>query len=132
MWLVHDKIAPDSLVPSADDLSLASLLRSRDGLTLRHRQLAGILSAASMFHLNNSPWIEQQLEPEFIYVPHPSIMRIQQWCPHVHCSLSQHDKRARQTDDIAALGILILELEVGRIADWSRLGFRILNSIEDR
>ncbi|KAH8587087.1 peptidase S8/S53 domain-containing protein [Bisporella sp. PMI_857] len=99
--------------------SLDHLLTNKDGLTLKYRKLAGVLLAASMFQLSDSPWIEQHLGSEYIFVPSPDNKRLQQWCPRVLCTLVPKKHTMLQSDIIAAFGVLVLELEADRKADWT-------------
>lgn len=108
--------------------ALDSLLTHQDHLTPKYRKLIGVLLAASLFQLGNSPWIEQQLAPDTIFVPSraPDRARLQQWCPRVVCSLLPKNDVERddeselmiRSDTIAAFGVLVLELEADRQAPW--------------
>ncbi|CVK98062.1 uncharacterized protein FMAN_12180 [Fusarium mangiferae] len=88
-------------------------------LKARYRKLASVLLAASVFQLSNSPWIEQRLELEHIYLPPPVNKDLQQWCPRIHCTLESNQDRRLQSDNIAALGVLVMELEANGKASWS-------------
>ncbi|KAF6810480.1 pfs domain-containing protein [Colletotrichum sojae] len=89
----------------------------------RYRKLAIALLAACMFQLSDSPWIDQHLGPESIFVPVPlpqTNIGTQHWCPRVVCSLVP-DIKARpglQSENIAAFGVLMLELETQSKANW--------------
>ncbi|KAI1089240.1 hypothetical protein F5B19DRAFT_467985 [Rostrohypoxylon terebratum] len=107
--------------------SLDSILIHQDCLTPKYRKLIGVLLAASLFQLGDSPWIEQQLKPDTIFVPlPPDRARLQQWCPRVICDLLPKDDEEKdeekelmlQSDTIAAFGVLVLELEADRQAPW--------------
>lgn len=117
MWASNNGVELDSPLLGGEQ-SLDHLLTHKDGLTLKYRKLTGVLLAASMFQLSDSPWIKQHLEPECIFVPSPDNKQLQQWCPRTLCTLvPKKDTRLRR-DDIAAFGILVLELEADRKADW--------------
>ena len=120
MWASasNNGTGPDSTAPGGEEL-LDHLLTHRDGLALKYRKLAGVLLAASIVQLIDSPWIEQHLGSESIFVPPPNNKRLQQWCPRVLCTLVQKKDTRLQSDNIAALGVLILELEAGRKANWA-------------
>ncbi|PHH61270.1 hypothetical protein CDD81_648 [Ophiocordyceps australis] len=100
---------------------LDHLLNSRhsDTLTPKYRKLAGALLAASLFQLSDSPWIEPHLGPECILVPVPDNAHLQQWCPRVLCSLMPQKSAKTQSDNVAAFGVLVLELEANRKAHWT-------------
>ncbi|KAH6996527.1 hypothetical protein BKA56DRAFT_158717 [Ilyonectria sp. MPI-CAGE-AT-0026] len=118
MWASNNGIGLDSPTLSRGERSLDHLLTHKDGLTLKYRKLAGVLLAASVFHLSDSPWIDQHLELECISVPSPDNKRLQQWCPRVLCTLMPKSHKRLQSENIAALGVLVLELEADRKASW--------------
>ena len=119
MWASNDGGGLDSPSLFGGEQSLDHLLAHKDGLTLKYRKLVGVLLAASMFQLSDSPWIEQHLGPECIFVPLPDNKRLQQWCPRVLCTLVPKKDTRLQSDNIAALGVLVLELEADRKANWT-------------
>lgn len=100
--------------------SLEDLLNHEDLLKLKYRKLAGVLLASSLFQLSGSPWIEQYLGPDTIFVPLPNNKQLHQWCPHIVCTLAPKETTKLQSDDIAAFGVLVLELEANRKAPWTR------------
>ena len=102
-------------------IALDHLLTRKDGLTLKFRKLVGVLLAASLFQLSDSPWIEQHLGPDTIFVPTPDKRWLQQWCPRVICTLGPKKDTKLQSDNIAAFGVLVLELEADRMASWTEV-----------
>ncbi|KAF5584288.1 peptidase S8 [Fusarium subglutinans] len=55
---------------------------------------------------------------QHVFLPPPIKDALQQWCPRIQCTLeSKQDGRLR-SDNIAALGVLIMELEADRKASW--------------
>lgn len=118
MWASNNGIGLDSPTLFRGKRSLDHLLTHKDGLTLKYRKLAGVLLAASVFHLSDSPWIDQHLELECISVPSPDNKQLQQWCPRVLCTLMPKSHKRLQSENIAALGVLVLELEADRKANW--------------
>lgn len=99
--------------------TLDDLLIHEDLLTLKYRKLAGVLLASSLFQLSDSPWIEQHLGLDTIFVPSPDNRRLHQWCPQVVCTLAPKENTKLQSDVIAAFGVLVLELEADRKAPWT-------------
>ncbi|KAF5538050.1 extracellular serine protease [Fusarium phyllophilum] len=99
--------------------SLHQHLTKEKGLKAKYRKLASVLLAASVFQLSNSPWIEQHLELEHIFLPSSVNKGLEQWCPRIHCNLESKQDRRLQSDNIAALGVLVMELEAGRKASWT-------------
>lgn len=99
--------------------ALDHLLNHKDLLMLKYRKLVGVLLASSLFQLSNSPWIAQRLGPDTIFVPLPDNRRLHQWCPQVICTLAPKENINLQSDDIAAFGVLVLELEANRQAPWT-------------
>ncbi|KAI3322337.1 hypothetical protein HD806DRAFT_122430 [Xylariaceae sp. AK1471] len=89
-------------------------------LNLKHRKLAGVLLASSLFQLSDSPWIERQFAADSVLVPLPDTKQLHQWCPQVVCTLAPKENPGLQSDDIAAFGVLILELEADRKAPWTK------------
>jgi hypothetical protein len=102
-------------------IALDDLLTHQDHLTLKYRKLVGVLLAASLFQLSDSPWIEQHLGANTIFVPPPDNTRLHQWCPRVTCTLVPKTVTGLQSDNIAAFGVLVLELEADRKADWTKV-----------
>ena len=119
MWASNNGVGLDSPTLFGGEQSLDHLLIQKDGLTLKYRKLVGVLLAAPMFQLSDSPWIEQHLEPECIFVPSPDNKRLQQWCPRTLCTLVPNKDTRLQRDNVAALGVLVLELEADRKANWT-------------
>jgi hypothetical protein len=119
MWISNEVLEPDDSRVSGAEKSLEYHLTNKTNLTLKHRKLAGVLLAASMFQLSDSPWFEQHLAPECIFVPAPNNRRLEQWCPRIHCTLVPRQNTRVQSDNIAALGVLVMELETDRKADWA-------------
>ncbi|EXA53633.1 hypothetical protein FOVG_01375 [Fusarium oxysporum f. sp. pisi HDV247] len=99
--------------------ALDGLLVHEDPLKPKYRKLAGVLLASSLFQLGDSPWTEQLLGPHTIFVPSPDKKRLDQWCPQVLCTLASKEDNKLQSDDIAAFGVLVLELEAGQKAHWT-------------
>lgn len=99
--------------------ALDQLLADRDRLTPKYRKLAEVLLAACIFQLNESPWTEQYLRPDYLYVPPLDKKRLHQWCPRLLCDLVPQDTGSLQSDNIAAFGVLVLELEAHRRAAWT-------------
>ncbi|KAF6825961.1 pfs domain-containing protein [Colletotrichum plurivorum] len=112
-----------STTPHGGEKSLEQILGEKNGLPLKYRKLAIALLAACMFQLGDSPWIGQHLAPESIFVPVPlpqTDIGTQHWCPRIVRNLVS-DIKARpglQSDNIAAFGVLMLELETQSKADW--------------
>jgi hypothetical protein len=121
MW----ELSPDNITESGSPIpvsgeqskALDDFLIDRS-LKLKYRKLAGVLLASSLFQLSNSPWIEQYLGPDTIFVPSPDRTQLHQWCPQVVCTLVPKDNTTLQNDVIAAFGVLILELMADRRAPW--------------
>lgn len=119
MWALNNGGGLDSPPLFGGEQSLDHLLSHKDGLTLKYRKLAGVLLAASMFQLSDSPWMEQHFDPKRIFVPSPDNKQLQQWCPRTLCTLVPKNDTRFQRDNIAAFGVLILELEADRKANWT-------------
>ncbi|KAM0544220.1 hypothetical protein ACHAPJ_011909 [Fusarium lateritium] len=118
MWITNGDNNHEIHSPVGGEHSLEYHLTHNIRLTLKQRKLAGVLLAASLFKLSDSPWIQQHLEPECIFVPSPKNRPLEQWCPRIHCTLVPRQDARLQSDNIAALGVLVLELEADRKADW--------------
>ncbi|UKZ62537.1 uncharacterized protein TrAtP1_003782 [Trichoderma atroviride] len=90
-------------------------------LDLVSRKVVGLLLACSLFRLCGSPWIQHGFERESIYLfPHPSPNSIlRHWCPHISCNLGPLTSPTSLSEEVAALGVLILELEANRPAGWT-------------
>ncbi|KAI0437238.1 hypothetical protein F4803DRAFT_556191 [Xylaria telfairii] len=102
-------------------MTLAKYLTHQDLLTPKFRKLVGVLLASSLFQLSDSPWIEQHLSPDTIFVPAPNNARLQEWCPRITCTILPKEETQIQSDHIAAFGVLVLELEADRQAPWTEM-----------
>ena len=92
---------------------------------LINRRIVGVLLACSLFKLCGSPWLQLRFERENIFVlpKETSASGLDDWRPHISCYLSPNPSpRSLPEDvaeDVAALGVLILELEKSRSAEWT-------------
>lgn len=125
MWIypVEDSTAPALSTSQGyfrDDqyASLDSLLSHQDRLPPMYRKIQEVLLAASLFRLSDSPWMDQQLASDKIFVPNPDKKRLHQWCPQIVCTLATRPSTKLQSENIAAFGVLILEIEANRKAEW--------------
>lgn len=84
------------------------------------RKQIGVYLALSLFQLCGSPWLQHTFEGNNIYIlPRKSSIRPQDyWRPHVACCLDRAACRMSLSEDVAALGVLILELEAKTLAGW--------------
>lgn len=121
MWSIEENSIsrPDVLQQARPEDVLVHILADRDRLAPKYRKLAEVLLAACVFQLNESPWTEQYLSPDDLFVPLLDVKQPHQWCPRLLCDLKPRDFATEQSDNIAALGILVLELEVCRRASWT-------------
>lgn len=102
------------------ETALEHFLTYRDQLNPVHRKLIVVLLAASLCQLSKSPWIAQQLGTHTVFVPSPdSDAPLDQWCPRIGCTLIKQDYAEMSSEDIAAFGVLVLELEANRKAEWA-------------
>ncbi|KAI9146885.1 Thermostable alkaline protease [Paramyrothecium foliicola] len=104
---------------------LDDILSHTRALKALHRKLLGVLLAASLLQLYDSPWIQQQWHRDTVLIPSDprdlarDMKRLQQWHPRILCTLSGHVVRKIQGEDIAAFGVLLMELEADEAADWT-------------
>ncbi|KAF5566182.1 hypothetical protein FNAPI_1299 [Fusarium napiforme] len=119
MWV--DDVGGGGELPSIVEHgeSLGQHLAKGRHLDAQHRKTASLLHAISLFQLSNSPWIEQHLELEHTLLPLTVSDDLEQCCPRIYCNLESKPDRRLQSDSIAALGVLIMELEAGRKASWT-------------
>ena len=85
------------------------------------RKVVGVLLASSLFQLCGSPWLQHGFEGENVLVL-PSMAPVSQrdsWRPIVSCDLSSYPNPRSLQEDVAALGVLILELEANLPAGWT-------------
>ncbi|KAH7233698.1 hypothetical protein BKA59DRAFT_535739 [Fusarium tricinctum] len=78
------------------------------------------LLVAPVFQLTGSAWIEQHVGPDSIFAPAPNSSQFEQWCPRIHRTLEPPKHTWSQREKVAALGILIIELEIDRKAEWTK------------
>lgn len=121
MWTMQQRIKAEQHHSQKKSMeqALDQLLADRYGLTKKYRKLAEVLLAACVFQLNESPWLEQYLRPDYLYVPPLDKKRLRQWCPRLLCDLVPQSASGQQSDNIAAFGVLLLELEAHQQAFWT-------------
>ncbi|KAH8880243.1 hypothetical protein GQ53DRAFT_544815 [Thozetella sp. PMI_491] len=113
----EDLWSPIKLTPSLLD----NLMRQRRTLKPMHRKLLGVFLACSLLQLYNSPWIQEQWERQTIHLPTlPKDMKqLAHWYPQVLCRLSPEAAKKLDSDDMAAFGVLLMELEADDLAPWT-------------
>jgi hypothetical protein len=117
MWISNDMIEPG--VSGASDGEML-YLTNRTNLPLMYRKLVDALLVAPVFQLTGSAWIEQHVGPDSIFAPAPNSSQFEQWCPRIHRTLEPPKHTWSQREKVAALGILIIELEIDRKAEWTK------------
>ncbi|KAF5645877.1 uncharacterized protein FTJAE_2307 [Fusarium tjaetaba] len=83
-----------------------------------HRRMTSVLFAASMFQLSDTPWIDPRLDLARAFLPMPIDEDLQQWYPRIYCNLELGQTTSPQSDNIAALGVLLMQLEAARKSEW--------------
>ncbi|OPB42086.1 hypothetical protein A0O28_0032030 [Trichoderma guizhouense] len=85
------------------------------------RKIVGLLLACSLFQLCGSPWLQHGFEREKIHIlpNNSSLNLLEYWRPHISCDLSLDRDQRSLSEDVAALGVLILELEANLSAGWT-------------
>jgi hypothetical protein len=89
--------------------------------SLKHRKLLSYLLAFALFQLYGSPWMRTHFCHDTIFLCPPSNRgsRLYQWKPHVHCALLPMENVVNLSDYMAALGVLVMELEANESAEWT-------------
>ncbi len=84
------------------------------------RKIVGVLLACSLFQLCGSTWLQHEFEGEKIFIlPKDSTTgHLDYWRPHISCVLGPRPGPRSLAEDVAALGVLILELEANLSAGW--------------
>ncbi|UKZ92453.1 uncharacterized protein TrAFT101_007408 [Trichoderma asperellum] len=119
----HD--LPIASLPSmmSDHLSKEHISQSINNQSLGqiNRKIVGLLLACSLLKLCGSPWIQHTFEAENIYLsPHSSPNNsLNSWRAHIPCKLGSHPSTRLLPEDVAAIGVLILELEANCTAGWT-------------
>lgn len=85
------------------------------------RNIFGVFLACSLFYLCGSPWLQHEFGRENIFVlPNETpIISSDKWRPHISCRFSHNGTSRLLPEDVAALGVLILELETSFTAGWT-------------
>ncbi|KAI0198197.1 hypothetical protein F4808DRAFT_436847 [Astrocystis sublimbata] len=86
------------------------------------RKLIGVFLAWSLFMLYGSPWLQQQWQDDVFILPYPSPNSgIDNRRPLISCTIGDApgNERQPQAEDVAALGVLILELEANAQVPWT-------------
>ncbi|VUC27265.1 unnamed protein product [Clonostachys rosea] len=123
MWTIRDDNgSSSSTIPPAERCLQDYLDARRSGgpeLDLNCRSLAECLLAAAFFQLSGSPWMNQPLEAECISLCPPDDRWLEQWRPHALRTLAPNTVVGNLGDSVAALAVLVLELETERKASWT-------------
>jgi hypothetical protein len=85
------------------------------------RKTVAVLLACSLLQLSGTPWLQNGFETENIFLlpKTTAASRLENCRPHIFCRF-QHDSTARSlAEDVAALGVLILEMENNESAGWT-------------
>lgn len=90
-------------------------------LDKRGQKIVGLRLACSLFQLCGSPWLQHGFEREKIHIlPNRSSDSRLEYCrPHISCDLSPDLGQRLLSEDVAALGVLILEIETNLSAGWT-------------
>lgn len=90
-------------------------------LDRKGRKIIGVLLAYSLFQLCGSPWLQREFEGRNILVlpSKASVNQLGYWRPYISCDLSSDAAPRSLAEDVAALGVLVLELEANSEAKWS-------------
>ncbi|KAJ2981443.1 hypothetical protein NUW58_g6689 [Xylaria curta] len=91
-------------------------------LKKRDRKLLGVFLAWSLFMLYGSPWLQHRWQDSVLVLPYPSSnSHIDGRRPLIPCVIkhTQDTEKRPTSEEIAALGILILELEANMQAGWT-------------
>lgn len=118
MWIQNTGGSIESPSSSGGVEPLAHYLSDLDSFPFMHRKLVSVLLAGSMFQLSETPWIEPHLDPEYIFLPMPIDGDLQQWCPRIRCNLELRQATPSQSGNIAALGVILMELEGLHESKW--------------
>ena len=88
---------------------------------LERRDIVGVFLACSLFRLYGSPWLQHGFDGEKVFLSPPSNHRKMEflWHPHISCYLSRHISKRSLPEDVAVLGVLILELKTQTLAGWT-------------
>lgn len=90
-------------------------------LDLMGRDIVGVLLVCSLFRLCGSPWLQHGFDGENIFLlpdKNPVSKLGFPWRPHISCDLSRHYSPRSLPEDVASLGVLILELKTNFSAGW--------------
>ncbi|CAG9982380.1 unnamed protein product [Clonostachys byssicola] len=88
-------------------------------LTSEYRSLAIFLLAITFFQLCGSPWVKEPFQAECLSLCVTDDQPNGQWRLHAPCDLVPDTGISDPADSVAALGVLILELDAGYKASWS-------------
>ncbi|KAF5705144.1 hypothetical protein FMUND_12223 [Fusarium mundagurra] len=119
IWIQHTGGEVQSLSSSGGEEALDLHLGNLDTFPPMHRKMTSVLFAASMFQLSDTPWVDPRLDLARAFVPMPIIhANLQQWYPRIYCNLELGQTTSPQSDNIAALGVLLMQLEAARKSEW--------------
>ncbi|KAF5652765.1 subtilisin-like protein [Fusarium sp. NRRL 25303] len=118
MWIQNTGGETEIRSSSGGEEALDRHLGNWHSLPFMHRKPVSVLLASSMFQLSDTPWIEPRLDPAWIFLPMPIDGDLHQWCPRIYCNLESRQAMSPQSDNIAALGVILMELEGLQKSEW--------------
>ncbi|KAF5691980.1 extracellular serine protease [Fusarium circinatum] len=118
MWIQNTGGKIGSPSSSGDEEALDLHLSNWEGFPPIHRKLFSVLFAGSIFQLSDTPWIEPSFDSAWIFLPMPMDGDLEKWCPRIYCNLESRQATPPQGDIIAALGVILMELEGLKKSEW--------------
>ncbi|CAH0021653.1 unnamed protein product [Clonostachys rhizophaga] len=111
---------PPTGKPLQDYLSFVRQRPCMQKLDFNRSSLVAFLLAATFFQLCGSPWLKEPFQTESISLSVTHDQTPGQWHLHAPCDLVPITEDMDLTESVAALGVLILELETGCKALWAK------------
>ncbi len=138
LWHVRSQSRQLSFLDSVPSVSFKQLLQTSTKLPLREKRILAVVLANSLLQLCESPWFSREWSKEDISFFHKSTNRVDLKRPY----LSTHFQDPQQKDDpeamlrihpnqsILALGILLLEIQLGKPIESQRSPEDLINGQE--
>ena len=128
LWHVKSQAKQRSFVDSPPNISLEELLRTSTKLSLREKRILAVVLANSLLQLCESPWFSKDWSKEDISFFYKSANQVDLKNPYISAFFQNAQKdadpeamlRIHPNQSILALGILLLEIQLGKPIESQR------------
>ena len=128
LWHIKSQSKQLSFIESLPSVSLKHLLQTSTKLPLREKRILAVILANSLLQLCESPWFDKEWDTEDISFFYKATNQIDFKRPYLSTYFQNHPKdddaevmlRIHPNQSILALGILLLEIQLGKSIESQR------------